>query len=335
VGENTAQSGRLECAFHNGAWHAWTVDSFFSVGPWIYVVVTYNEASDAKVYKNGVAQTVARSLGTGFPALPLNNADVVVGSNDRSTRSAFWDGLIDEVRVYNRALTPSEIKALYNVGAVKYAPPNNQGLVGYWSFNEGTSTVALDYSGNKNKGTLVNGPAWVNGKRGKALNFDGVNDFVDANPSNGNNLDISGPLTVTAWVKTNSLGTFQTIISKHTGGSNANYLIWIENQNRFQTYASPGGISTNVMGTTVAKKNTWYHVAELWDGAFLRLFVNGVQEGTPASGSGNVGVTIKDVAIGSESYGGSNFFNGLIDEVRVYNRALSADEIQKLYNAGR
>ena len=294
---------------------------------WNLFTFVSRSATDHELYINGTSVAVSSVS----KVLPATTPDVSIGR----WNNQYFLGIIDDVRIYNRALSAGEIKALYNVGAVKYAPPNNQGLVGYWSFNEGTSTVALDYSGNKNKGTLVNGPAWVNGKRGKALNFDGVNDFVDANPSNGNNLDISGPLTVTAWVKTNSLGTFQTIISKHTGGSNANYLIWIENQNRFQTYASPGGISTNVMGTTVAKKNTWYHVAELWDGAFLRLFVNGVQEGTPASGSGNVGVTIKDVAIGSESYGGSNFFNGLIDEVRVYNRALSADEIQKLYNAGR
>ena len=99
--------------------------------------------------------------------------------------------------------------------AVLSKAPNNLGLVGYWSFNEGTSTIALDYSGNKNKGTLVNGPTWVNGKQGKALSFDGVNGYVNiGDPANGV-LDVgTNDFTVSVWAKSSNYLTGRGIVSK-------------------------------------------------------------------------------------------------------------------------
>ena len=78
-------------------------------------------------------------------------------------------------------------------------PPNNLGLVGYWSFDEGAGTIAHDFSANQNAGTINGTPVWVNGKHGKALNFDGSSNRVDA--GNHSSLDITGLLTVSAWVK--------------------------------------------------------------------------------------------------------------------------------------
>src|SRR3990167_6445659 len=77
-------------------------------------------------------------------------------------------------------------------------PPTNLGLVGYWSMNEGTGSYAGDASGNKNTGTLTGGPTWVDGKRGKALNFDGVDDYVNAG-SAASVTDLPA-ITVSAWI---------------------------------------------------------------------------------------------------------------------------------------
>src|SRR3989338_235532 len=76
-------------------------------------------------------------------------------------------------------------------------PPTNLGLVGYWSMDEGSGSYAGDSSGNKNTGTLTNGPTWVDGKRGKALNFDGVNDYVNL----GSGDIMSSNATLSLWFK--------------------------------------------------------------------------------------------------------------------------------------
>ena len=152
---------------------------------WHHIVLVLSTNSTTRLYVDGV------SVGTVSNSVSASSHTFLVGVYNNTN---YFNGLIDDVRIYNRALSASEIQALYNVGAVKYTPPNNLGLVGYWTFNEGTSTVALDYSGNKNKGTLVNGPMWVNGKQGKALNFDGVNDYVDAGnigPPNTNGMSVA------------------------------------------------------------------------------------------------------------------------------------------------
>src|SRR3989338_1067169 len=96
------------------------------------------------------------------------------------------------------------------------AAVSNIGLVGYWSFNEGTGSYAGDSSGNRNQGTLTNGPTWVDGKRGKALNFDGVNDYVIASSTSLNNLPA---MTVSAWMfpRSSGEGTVGNIVTKSQG----------------------------------------------------------------------------------------------------------------------
>ena len=107
-------------------------------------------------------------------------------------------------------------------------PPANLGLVGYWSMNENTGTVASDFSGNGNRGILTNGPTWVDGKRGKALNFDGSDDYVDA----GNILTFtnSQTLTLSAWFKIKSFTNRNYLIARqNTTGTRQDYAISVAN----------------------------------------------------------------------------------------------------------
>src|SRR3989338_11541268 len=118
-----------------------------------------------------------------------------------------FPGSFDDVRVYNRALSPDEIKRLYNMGATtkfnvskKQDPSLNQGLVGLWTFDapDMEGVAAYDHSGNNNNGTLTNGVKKAIGKIGQALNFDGVNDYV----GNINFGSIStSQLTQSYWIK--------------------------------------------------------------------------------------------------------------------------------------
>jgi len=177
-----------------------TVDSSVSVtdGKWHFMSATY-DGTTMRIYVDGV-QT---GSGTSFSGnLPTQSGNVRVGADYQSTPGNFFTGSLDEVRIYNRALSASEIQALYKSGAQKFtAPPTNLGLVGYWSMNEGTGTVAGDGSGNGNRGILTGGPTWVDGKRGKAINFDGGDDYVNA--GSAGNFERTNSFTVSLWIKRN------------------------------------------------------------------------------------------------------------------------------------
>jgi len=175
-------------------------------GVWSFYTFTWSSGGDSVLYQNG-GQIGSKIGGTTVSNI---NDNFVIGRQGR-TGTTFFNGLIDEVRVYNRALSGAEIQALYKSGAAKFAPPTNKGLVGYWSMNEGTGTVAGDGSGNGNRGTLTGGPTWVDGKRGKALNFDGTNDYVDS--VDGASLNLQS-VSMSAWVKTTTSGGY--IVAKKT-----------------------------------------------------------------------------------------------------------------------
>jgi len=305
----------------------------YTTGVWQHIVYT-KSGTTQRGYKDGAlvwSPAVTTSSSVYYKSgLGLRVGGVVAYEGTRE-----FNGQLDEVRVYNRALTPSEIKVLYNVGAAKFAPPNNQGLVGYWSFNEGTSTIALDYSGNKNKGTLVNGPTWADGKQGKALNFDGGNDYVDVpdTPS----ISLTGNFALSVWIKTTSNSVQQGIIEKYTTTppSISGYLIRIRSDGKLQAFSvNSAGTLGSATSNTVITTNVWHYVAAVYDGATMKIYLDGVQDVSasdtinPDDGSG----TLKIGARGDDAL---TPFSGSIDDVRVYNRALPADEIQKLYNAGR
>ena len=117
---------------------------------------------------------------------------------DTAPSYSYFSGKLDEVRMYNRELGSAEVTTLYQAGAVKYSAPNNTGLVGYWAMEENTGTQAGDSSGNNKNGT-ISGATWTDGKRGRALSFDGTNNYVDA----GN--VYNGVKTISFWFKADAI----------------------------------------------------------------------------------------------------------------------------------
>ncbi|MEW5805435.1 MAG: LamG-like jellyroll fold domain-containing protein [Patescibacteria group bacterium] len=212
----------------------------------------------------------------------------------------------------------------------------DKGLVGYWTFDEGTGTTAYDYSGNNNTGTLTNGPTWqtsTNCKKGGCLLFDGVDDYVMA--SDSPSLDITPNFSTGAWIKADLFPTFSSILSKAFQGSATtfNYGFWSYSGGTVRG-AIGDGINYN-LGDYSSSLSTgqWYYVIFTVDGSKLKLFINGqldrstLQTVTPAVNNYNV-------YIGSDS-SNSYRFDGTIDEVRIYNRALSEAEIKAIYEATR
>jgi hypothetical protein len=256
----------------------------------------------------------------------------------------FPSGLIDEVRIYNRILPTEEIKRLYNQGATKLnkTPVDalTQGLVGYWTFDGShiVGTRAYDASGNNNQGTLTNGPKRAVGKLGQALDFDGSNDYVDA----GNITTLNGvsALSVSAWVKTDTLeggdSNLRDITAKNgVGAAVTTHILRLDTSvDLFEFYAA-GAAFVQARATTPVQTNTWYHIVGTYDGAFVRIYINGVEEKATAK-TGATGDTSEPLRIGNSSLSSNTrHWDGSIDEFRIYNRALSAEEVKRLYQIGR
>jgi hypothetical protein len=221
-----------------------------------------------------------------------------------------------------------------------------QGLVGAWCPSLGASGFRLiDRSGYNNHGVLTNmdpGTDWVASGGKGALDFDGVNDRVSANASSGVQDPSKGLFS--AWIRPTSIGSQRNIVSTWRFNVQSGWQFII---------ASSGGIgvtfldasSNNRYGavsTATVAANTWAHVAGMaTDGTAsgLRIFINGVESSktTDNGGSANPGsLDSTDMWIGVRQNGsGDTPFLGLLDDIRIYNRALTPSEIQQLYTGGR
>ena len=198
------------------------------------------------------------------------------------------------------------------------------GLVAAYGFEEGTGTTAADASGTGNSGTTSNTTWSTAGKYGKALSFNGSSSYV--NVPDSNSLDLTTGMTIEAWVRPSSLGSaWRTVVLKQQTGALAYGLYANNNATRPVGYVF-NAAERSAGGSSALAVNTWSHLATTYDGANLRLYVNGVLAATTAT-TGNIVVSTGVLRIGGNSVWGE-YFSGLIDEVRIYNRALSAGEIQ-------
>ncbi|MEU8272123.1 Ig-like domain-containing protein [Sphaerisporangium sp. NPDC049002] len=201
----------------------------------------------------------------------------------------------------------------------------NSGLVAAYGMNEGTGTTVSDASGQNNTGTTTN-TTWVNGKYGKALAFNDSSGSSVRVP-HSSSLRLTGGMTLSAWVNPTSISGYRTVMMKdHVNGSA--YGLYASNGTVPSAWLlKPDAASHNILnGTTGLPVNTWSHVAVTYDGTMARLFVNGTQVSQlPMTGS-----LVDDggaLRLGGNTKWGE-FFSGLIDEVRVYNRSLNAAQIQ-------
>src|SRR2546430_1106977 len=202
-------------------------------------------------------------------------------------------------------------------------PPQPAGLVAAYGFNEGSGTTVTDSSGNNNVGT-VSGAAWTPaGRYGSALVFDGTSTSVTV-PSSAS-LVLTTGMTLEAWVYPTVAPTgWRAVIDKNADGY---YLMASSDQgNRPAVGGSWTAGNQNTVGPTALPVNAWTHLAGTFDGTTVRLYVNGVEVASQAQATSLVN-TAETLQIGADKFAGENFA-GRIDEVRIYNRALSPAEIQ-------
>jgi len=214
-------------------------------------------------------------------------------------------------------------------------------LVADWTFDEGTGTSAKDSWG-ANHGTLKNfdfsaSSGWKSASdciSGSCLQFDGVNDYV--NCGNDTSLDITDAITIEAWVKING---FSGIGANHNEITmkawNILRLFVDSTSHRLAFVQAINGNAKTINSATVFNTNKWYHVAATYDGSYLKLYVNGASDTTPVSASGSMATTSSNLLIGTYAASGAyGSFNGLIDEVRIYNVAIPTAQIQQHYVQG-
>ena len=199
-----------------------------------------------------------------------------------------------------------------------------RGCVGAWNPGLGVSGLTLrDQSGFNRHGTLTNGPTFAANQGRYAMSFDGINDYV----SIGNSIaGLSGfAITVSAMVRSQLIGSNQFILDASTDPSVGNGVsIRIRDNGTIRFWNYNANFNANSTGTLSA--NTWYHVAATWDANISRIYINGVADGTNTGDSNLLGNTYR---IGHSAVLGGPF-NGNIDDIRIYNRALSAQEIRTL-----
>jgi hypothetical protein len=312
----------------------------FEQDVWQFVAVTY-DGDVVRFFKNGISEVQDVTNGT----VSTDSAhNVYIGANHDGGEAAgnLLTGSLDEVRVYERALSVDELKRLYKIGStLKYGAPNStgslsSGLVGWWTMDgkDIAGVTALDRSGQGNNGALTNGPTKAIGKIGQGLLLD--EDFNQYVNQTTNLLDYNAPYTISAWFKADSFPSVGTLFNFGDVDISRSFdilqfdgsgVLYVAAENN-----TTGGVG---IGSTLSS-GTWYHVVMVrTDASTLKTYLNGNQDaqeiqditGRAAVDNITVGRTDINAFTGEE-------LDGFIDDVRVYNRALNADEVKRLYKMG-
>jgi hypothetical protein len=207
--------------------------------------------------------------------------------------------------------------------------------VGLWLFNETGGLKAYDLSGKHNDGTLITayqgGPTWKPGKFGQALSFNGTIGYVSMNDSSSLRVQDH---TISAWIKKNVLDITitQVILVKRRGGINLySYDLEIYATGDVIRYVLHDGVTAKdwISNTAIANTN-WNNVVSTYAGTQMSIYLNGIYKESTTSGLNPIAYADDKLFVGSWTEANNNF-DGLIDNVRIYKRALSAKEIRWLY----
>jgi hypothetical protein len=322
----------------SGEYTITTTTSPINTNVWTHVAGVY-DGSDMYIYVNGEQITSGSASGS----IIDNSNDLTVGTSDAQV--ADFDGFIDEVKVFDYALTASAVKAEHNTGATTHGSaahfgPNNKdflsdGLVGYWEMNEtsentctGATNDNCDSSGNGNDGAWNADATSGNGKYGGGVELDGTGDFVDAGTDS-----LGGEITIATWINPDNIATnWAGFVSKN--GTTDEKVFWLGQHSsdgyiRFGVYPDGNTESSIDTDSAVIANGSWYHIVATYDGNYQKLYVDGELvktssdlNTTQTSGTSNYWLG-KSTAVG---------FDGTMDETRIFNKALSPTDVQNLYN---
>jgi len=203
--------------------------------------------------------------------------------------------------------------------------------LGHWKLDEGSGTTVRDSSGKNNNGRFVGAPKWVTGKLGKALEFDGVDDYVEV-PHSASLIPTTGKDTVAVWINARrhtgpNGGQWQGILAK--GGSPRLYNLYTEASQTIHFSTGPSGAYIGPLSTGTVPLNEWVHIAVVCDGRDY-FYINGEPAGV--AGEGATVPTGGTAVLTIGQTGESNFFQGMIDDVWIFDDALTAPQVKELFN---
>ena len=294
----------------------------------IFVVI---DSLVCSLYVNGVIQTGDFTFSSSFD----DTGDIKLGVLDTS----YFNGYIQLPMIYNEPLTSVEVlqnfnafKSRYNLSGLNVVTDK---LVLYVDAANticypGTGTTYNDLSGNGNDGTLVNGVGFST-RAGGTFEFDGDNNYMNA--GNGETLDIVSGITLEAWVNPNSWDIHYPIFMRKLD----NYRLGLQGIGDGQVYFRLiiDGVIKSAGSTSVVEIGEWAHVVGTYDGAYLTIYINGAPNGTPLSAPGTIDINGSPLVLGAYSTAADYPFDGDIANMRVYDKALSQEEITQNFNAYR
>jgi len=202
------------------------------------------------------------------------------------------------------------------------------GMVGWWKFDETEGGIAKDSSSENHEGHLNGDAKWTKGKIGGAIELDGSGDFVKIDDESA--FDITGQVTIACWVNIHSVANeWMAIVTK---GDNSWRLSTVQDKRIFHASVSDWQ-QFRISGKTEVTANEWHHVAAVYDGRQMCIYVDGKVD-VCQPWTGGIGRNDYDVLIGGNAQEKNRYFDGLIDDVRIYNYALKEADILALYNEG-
>jgi len=231
------------------------------------------------------------------------------------------------VAAYDAAGNVSALSASASAATLPPPPADiASGLGLYYMFDEGAGSLASDSSGNGNAGSLLGGTAWAAGKLGQALSFDGVSGNVTAATTAG--LNLSTTLTMAAWINPSDVTAYRTIVAKGAFWQRG-YGMNLINGKLNLVKVGIGDVTSSVL----LSAGTWQHVAITWNAATseVKFYLNGALAQTVIDASVVNAPLDSDNLLVGFWLGGGSYFAGAMDELRVYNRVLSAADISTLY----
>jgi hypothetical protein len=275
----------------------------------------------------------------------INSSSVDVRIGD-----PYCNKTIDQVRVWNRSLSSEEIKLLYessvtyptqanfslsetNLGDsdVFYDFYRNETVAAIWYFDKGEGSYAYDETGNNNTGILKNNPTWISDcKYGNCLKFDKTNDYVEI--PEDDIFNISESITIEAWVKSYTFVSgddMDTVVLRNDWGDKKGFFLRTsyDNDKRPSIYIANGTDWFGVGSSDIIEANEWYHLVATRQGSNIKLYINGILNNSRSDFVGDIVHDTGPIYIGTENTDGYGGCNATIDEVKIYPRVLSSEEI--------
>ncbi len=336
----------------NGISVVWNDDTNFLVteaenvltaGAWYHVIVTYDgtlpQNSRFRIYVNGEDVT-GLSSGVGTLA-SFNPTDIRIGGN--ALYPDYFDGKIDDVRFFDRKLSSSEIREIYLEGLRVHVEAS---MIAHWPLDEPAGMVAADISGGDNNGVLTNmaGTEWTAGKVGGALEFSQENTYVSVAGESSFDFERNQPFSIAAWVYRDTNTTEDDILEKLPlwGAGWRGYGLWLENGANVVKFMLASSTVETIQAATPADSlpvGAWHQIVATYDGSSsvsgIKIYIDGQEQILTTGGTTLTNTILNDVnvLIGSDAPGETCCgFDGKIDDVRVYSRALSAAEVGILYS---